>query len=42
MSFGSDKELVFRVREKQANLLYRVNSDGTGREQITNRPMSYK
>jgi serine/threonine protein kinase len=42
VSFGSGQELVFRVREKQANFLYRVNSDGSKREQITKRPISYK
>jgi len=42
VSFGSDAELVFRVREKQVNFLYRVNTDGTRREQITNKPILYK
>jgi Tol biopolymer transport system component len=42
VSFGSGAELVFRVREKQLNFLYRVRSDGNGREQIGSSPILYK
>ena len=42
VSFGSDLELIFRVRDKQTSFLYRVNRDGTGRAQLTNKPITYK
>jgi serine/threonine protein kinase len=35
VSFGADGSLVFRSLEKQANVLVRINNDGSGRQRIT-------
>jgi len=42
VSFGPNGELFFRVKEKKVNFLYRMNSDGSGRERITSTPVLIK
>ena len=42
VSFGASGELVFRLKEEKTNFLYRINKDGTGREQITATPSLVK
>ncbi|HZQ55737.1 MAG TPA: protein kinase [Bryobacteraceae bacterium] len=41
-SFGGPHELIFIAPEEKQNVLYRINTDGTGREQITTTPVLAK
>ena len=38
-SFGPNGTLIFRQREKNANYLYRINRDGSGRERFLSTPI---
>ena len=42
LSLGPRGELFFRVKENNANFLYRMNRDGTGRERVTSLPILVK
>src|SRR4029450_7391590 len=42
VSFGANGVLIFRQLEKNANYLYRINKDGSGRERVMNTPILNK
>jgi Tol biopolymer transport system component len=42
VSFGAPGQIIFRGLDSQANFLYRMNLDGSGRERITSRPILEK
>ncbi len=41
-SFGPNGSLIFRQMDKQANYLYRINRDGSGRERVLTAPILNK
>lgn len=42
VSFGGDKELIFVAPEKERSFLYRMKTDGSGRERISSTPVLAK
>jgi Tol biopolymer transport system component len=42
VSFGPNGALIFRQQDKNANYLYRINRDGSGRERILSTPILNK
>ena len=42
MSFGPNGALIFRQQDKNANYLYRINRDGSGRERLLSTPILNK
>ena len=42
VSFGPNGTLIFRKRDGNENYLYRINTDGSGRERISNTPILNK
>ena len=42
VSFGANGSLTFRQMEKNANYLYRINKDGSGRERLLSTPILNK
>jgi serine/threonine protein kinase len=41
-SFGGPHEVIFTAPEEKQNVLYRINTDGSGRERITSTPILAK